>query len=223
MHAQYMSLTWFDGIQLLRGIGVTLSVTFLSIIFGTLLGSILGLIRCSRNKIISALPLIFIEPLRNSPLVVQLFMVYFGLPVVARIVLNPYPAAVITISLNTAAFFAVLVHSSIKAVPEMQWQAGYALGHDRMSTFIHIIARQAIRILVPGAITLYLGGGAYRPEGFDQDGRADNIAYHEPVYRAGHCFSTLLCYFRPAREACAKARGARGIYVLNGGDCDGND
>jgi len=125
--------------------------------FGTLLGSILGLIRCSRNKIISALPLIFIEPLRNSPLVVQLFMVYFGLPVVARIVLNPYPAAVITISLNTAAFFAVLLHSSIKAVPEMQWQAGFALGHDLISTFIYIIARQAVRILLPGAITLYLG------------------------------------------------------------------
>jgi len=152
-----MRLTWNDGIQLLRGIGVTLSVTFLSITFGTLLGTILGFVRCSRNKIISALPLIFIEPLRNSPLVVQLFMVYYGLPMVTRIILDAYPAAVLTISLNTAAFFAVLVHSSIKAVPEMQWQAGYALGHDRISTFIHIIARQAIRILVPGAITLYLG------------------------------------------------------------------
>ena len=157
MYEQYMRLTWNDGIQLLRGVGVTLSVTLVSIILGTILGTILGLVRCSRNRAVSALPLIFIEPLRNSPLVVQLFMIYYGLPMVTRIILDAYPAAVIALSLNTAAFFAVLVHSSVKAVPEMQWQAGYALGHDRASTFINIIARQAVRILVPQAITLYLG------------------------------------------------------------------
>ena len=157
MYEQYMKLTWNDGIQLLRGVGVTLSVTLVSILLGTILGAILGLIRCSRNRAISALPLIFIEPVRNSPLVVQLFMIYYGLPMVTRIILDAYPAAVIALSLNTAAFFAVLVHSSVKAVPEMQWQAGYALGHDRASTFMNIIARQAIRLLVPQAITLYLG------------------------------------------------------------------
>ena len=157
MFEQYMKLTWNDGIQFLRAIGVTLSVTLVSLALGTILGTILGLVRCARNKIISALPLICIEPLRNSPLAVQLFMIYFGLPMVTRIMLEPYPAAIIALSLNTAAFFAVLLHSSIKAVPEMQWQAGFALGHDRMSTFIHIIARQAVRILIPGAITLYLG------------------------------------------------------------------
>ena len=157
MFEQYMKLTWYDGLQLLRGIGVTLSVTLISIFLGTILGTVLGLVRCSRNKIISALPLIFIEPLRNSPLVVQLFMIFYGLPMVTRIMLNPYPAAIIALSLNTAAFFAVLVHNSVKAVPEMQWQAGFALGHDRASTFIHIIARQAVRLLVPQAITLYIG------------------------------------------------------------------
>jgi len=152
-----MRLTWNDGIQFLRAIGVTLSVTLVSIALGTILGTIRGLVRCSRNRAVSALPLIFIEPLRNSPLVVQLFMIYYGLPMVTRIILEPYPAAIIALSLNTAAFFAVLVHNSVKAVPEMQWQAGYALGHDRASTFIHIIARQAIRLLVPQAITLYIG------------------------------------------------------------------
>ena len=156
MFEQYMRLTWNDSFQFLRGIYVTLSVTLISITLGTLLGTVLGLIRCSRNRIISTLPLIFIEPLRNSPLVVQLFLVYYGLPMVTYIVLNPYPAAILTLSLNTAAFFAVLVHNSVKAVPLMQWEAGYALGHDRMSTFIHIIMRQAVRLLVPQAVTLYI-------------------------------------------------------------------
>ena len=156
MYEQYMQLTWNDGIQFLRGIYVTLSVTLISITIGTILGSILGLIRCSRNKIISVLPLILIEPLRNSPLVVQLFLVYYGLPMVSSIMLNPYPAGILTLSLNTAAFFAVQVHSSVRAVPAAQWEAGYALGHDRTSTFINIILRQAVRLLVPQAITLYI-------------------------------------------------------------------
>jgi len=157
MFEQYMRLTWNDGIQFLRGIYVTLSVTLVSITIGTVLGTILGLIRCSRNKIINTIPLIVIEPLRNSPLVVQLFLVYFGLPMVTRIMLNPYPAAIITLSLNTAVFFAVLVHNSVNAVPASQWEAGYALGHDRLSVFINIIMWQAIRLLVPQAITLYIG------------------------------------------------------------------
>ena len=157
MYEQYMQLTLNDAVQFLRAIGVTLSVTLISLVLGTILGAILGLIRCSRNKLVSALPLLLMEPLRNSPLVVQLFMIYYGLPMVARIILEPYPAAIIALSLNTAAFFAVLVHNSIKAVPEMQWQAGYALGHSRASTFIYIIARQALRLLVPQAITLYIG------------------------------------------------------------------
>jgi len=156
MYDKYMQLTWNDAIQFLRGIGVTLSITLISLIIGTIIGAILGLVRCSKNKVVSSLPLILIEPLRNSPLVVQLFLIFYGLPMVTRIILEPYPAAIITLSLNTAAFFAVLVHSSIKAVPEMQWQAGYALGHDLKSTFIYIIFRQSLRILVPQAITLYI-------------------------------------------------------------------
>ena len=154
---QYSQLSTGDIGSFAQAWLVTLSVTLLSLVLGTVLGTILGIIRCSKNKVVSALPLILIEPLRNSPLVVQLFLVYYGLPVVARIILNAYPAAVIALSLNTAAFFAVLVHNSIKAVPNAMWEAGYALGHSKVSTFIHIIARQAIRLLIPQAITLYIG------------------------------------------------------------------
>ena len=154
---QYAHFSTGDIGTFAQACAVTLSVTLLSLFLGTVLGTILGIIRCSKNKIISSLPLIFIEPLRNSPLVVQLFLVYYGLPVAAGILLDPYPAAIITLSLNTAAFFAVLVHNSIKAVPHAMWEAGYALGHSKVSTFIYIIARQAIRLLLPQAITLYIG------------------------------------------------------------------
>lgn len=70
--------------------------------------------------------------------------------------LDPFPAAILALSLNTAAFMAVLVHNSVSAIPQGQWEAGLALGHSRGSTFIHIILRQALRLLVPQAITLYI-------------------------------------------------------------------
>lgn len=154
---QYSGFAVNDLYLFLQAAGVTLKVTLLSLLLGTLLGIVLGIIRCSKNKLVRFLPLIVMEPLRNSPMVVQLFIVYYGLPVVAGILLDPFPAAVITLSLNTAAFFAVLVHNSITAIPQAQWEAGYALGHGKASTCIHIIARQALRLLIPQAITLYIG------------------------------------------------------------------
>lgn len=154
---QYSGFTVNDLYLFLQAAGVTLQVTLLSLLFGTLLGILLGMVRCSKNKIVRFLPLLVMEPLRNSPMVVQLFIVYYGLPVVFGILLDPLPAAVITLSLNTAAFFAVLVHNSISAIPNAQWEAGYALGHGKLSTFRHVITRQAFRLLIPQAITLYIG------------------------------------------------------------------
>lgn len=154
---QYSGFAVNDLYIFLQAAGVTLKVTLLSLLFGTILGIILGIIRCSKNKVIRFLPLILMEPLRNSPMVVQLFIVYYGLPVAAGILLDQYPAAIITLSLNTAAFFAVLVHNSISTLPKAQWEAGYALGHGKVSTFLHVICRQAFRLLLPQAITLYIG------------------------------------------------------------------
>lgn len=153
---EYSILTANDAMQFLRAAGVTLYITIISLIIGSILGIVLGMVRCSRNRVISVLPLILVEPLRNSPLVTQLFLVYYGLPMVSSIMLDAYPAAILTISLNTAAFMAVLVHNAIQAIPQGQWEAGLALGHSRTSTFIHIIARQAFRLLIPQAITLYI-------------------------------------------------------------------
>ena len=154
--AEQMQLTANDMLQFVDAVGVTLFVTIVSLFFGTIIGVILGVMRCSQNKVVRFAPLILIEPLRNSPLVVQLFLVYYGLPMVLHVILLDYFAAILTLSLNTAAFMAVNVQSAILAVPKGQWEAGLALGHSRTSTYIHIIARQAFRILLPQAITLYI-------------------------------------------------------------------
>ena len=154
---QYAHLSSGDVVTFLQACGVTLSITLISLLFGTILGIVLGIIRCSKNPVLRFLPLIIIEPFRNSPLVVQLFLVYYGLPMVNGILLGPYAAAVLTLSLNTSAFFAVLVHNSIIAIPQAQWEAAYALGHSKFTTFHQVIVPQAVRLLIPQAITLYIG------------------------------------------------------------------
>ncbi len=154
-YAAYAQLKPSDIQMIVKAAGVTLQVTLVSLAIGTAVGIILGLIRCSKNKVISAAPLLVMEPLRNSPLLVQLFLVYFGLPSIG-IRINAYTASILTLSLNTAAFFGVLVHSSIQAIPKAQWEAGYALGHSKSSVYVRIIARQAFRLLIPQAITLYI-------------------------------------------------------------------
>ena len=78
--ASYSRFQWSDMRMIFKAAGLTLEVTLISLAIGTAIGLILGLIRCSKNKVLNKLPLILIEPLRNSPLIVQLFLVYFGLP-----------------------------------------------------------------------------------------------------------------------------------------------
>lgn len=156
MFEQYLKLTPYDALFFLKATAMTLWITLISLIIGTLIGLLLGMIRCSKNKYLSALPLLYIEPLRNSPLITQLFLAYYGLPVVANIVLDAQTAAILTLSLNTGAFFAVLVHNAIKAIPHLQWEAGYALGHSRVSVFRYIVAPQVLRLLIPSTITLYI-------------------------------------------------------------------
>ena len=153
--ASYSRFKWSDMRMIFKAAGLTLEVTLISLAIGTVIGLILGLIRCSKNKVISKLPLIIMEPLRNSPLIVQLFLVYFGLPSMG-IRMKAMEAALLTLSLNTAAFFAVLVHSSITSLPKAQWEAGYALGFNKLQIYINIIAKQAFRLLIPQAITLYI-------------------------------------------------------------------
>ena len=157
MDPTLLNLTANDGLYFLRSTLLTLALTLSSVACGAIIGLILGLVRCSKNKVVSAAPLVVIEPLRNSPLVTQLFLLYFGLPMVSSIVLDPYASAFITLTLNTSAFMAVLVHSAIKSVPRAQWEAAYALGHGKVSTFVNVIARQALRVLIPPAITLFIG------------------------------------------------------------------
>ncbi len=151
-----LSLSLKDVPFLAGAVWTTVWVTGLSLLLGTILGFFLGLVSGLRMRFVNKLPLLFIEPLRNSPLLVQLFLVYFGIPMLTKHNPSQAGAAVFTLSLNTAAFIAVVVRASIEAIPKHQWESAYALGLGRTETFLSVIAPQALRIFLPPALGIYI-------------------------------------------------------------------
>jgi His/Glu/Gln/Arg/opine family amino acid ABC transporter permease subunit len=151
-----LELSWKDVYFLLAAVRTTVIATTASLFLGTILGFLLGLVATFRIPVINRLPYIFIEPLRNSPLVVQLFLLYYGVSMLTKVNFTAWQAAIITLGCNTAAFIAVVVRSSIEAIPRHQWESAYALGHSYVSAFVHIIFGQAFRIFIPPALNIYI-------------------------------------------------------------------
>jgi polar amino acid transport system permease protein len=134
--------------KLLDGLSITLFLTFLSLILGFLLGISLALGRIYTPKIISWLCIGYIEIIRGTPLLVQLFILYFGLPSVG-IRLTPIIAAVIGLSLNSGAYQAEYLRGSIQSIKSGQMIAARSLGMTKTQAVAHVILPQALRTSIP--------------------------------------------------------------------------
>ncbi|WP_026486432.1 amino acid ABC transporter permease [Caldanaerobius polysaccharolyticus] len=127
---------------------MTIELTVLSIIIGTILGLVLALMRISNNFIISRLSGLYIYIMRGTPLLLQLFAIYYGLPSLG-IKLNPFPAAVIGMSLNSAAYIAEIIRGGIQSIDKGQMEASKALGMTYFQAMKRVILPQAYRRLIP--------------------------------------------------------------------------
>ncbi|SHE89544.1 amino acid ABC transporter membrane protein, PAAT family (TC 3.A.1.3.-) [Caldanaerobius fijiensis DSM 17918] len=127
---------------------MTIELTILSIIFGTILGLILALMKISSNFIVSKIAGFYIYIMRGTPLLLQLFTIYYGLPSLG-IKLNPFPAAVIGMSLNSAAYVAEIIRGGIQSIDKGQMEAAKALGMTYLQAMKRIILPQAYRRLIP--------------------------------------------------------------------------
>jgi len=134
--------------KLLEGLSITLFLTFISLFFGFLLGICLVLGRIYTPKIISWLCIGYIEIIRGTPLLVQLFILYFGLPSVG-IRLTPIIAAVIGLSLNSGAYQAEYLRGSIQSIKSGQMIAARTLGMTKIQSIAHVILPQALRTSIP--------------------------------------------------------------------------
>ena len=133
---------------MLDGLYVTLLLTFISLAIGFILGILLALGRVYGKIIISGICAGYIEIIRGTPLLVQLFIIYFGMPKIG-ISLEPITAALIGLSLNSAAYQAEYLRGSIQSIESGQMVAARTLGMTKLKSIRNIILPQALRISIP--------------------------------------------------------------------------
>jgi polar amino acid transport system permease protein len=135
--------------SLLTGLEVTVALTVLSMAFGLVVGLVLATIRLEpRIKWLYIPATVYIELIRGTPLILQLFFAYFALPAIG-IRLDPFLAGVLALGMNYSAYLSEVFRASIKAVPPGQWEAASSLGMPWVLVMWRIILPQAGRIALP--------------------------------------------------------------------------
>ena len=136
-------------------IKVTLPLTAISFSLGLLIAVLTAIVRIANIKILKQLSEFYIWIFRGTPLLVQLFIVYFGLPIVG-VTLDVWSAAIITFSLNIGAYASEAVRAAVLSVPKGQWEAATALGMSYSQILRRIIAPQAARISLPPLSNIFI-------------------------------------------------------------------
>jgi len=135
--------------QLVAGAEVTIIITLLGLVGGTALGTIAGLMRAYGGVLLNAVAFVYIEIIRGTPIVVQVMFLYFALPVLADIRIDPFLAAVLAIILNAGAYIAEIVRGAFLSVNKGLSEAGYALGLPTWKVLTYIVGPVAFRRLIP--------------------------------------------------------------------------
>lgn len=131
-----------------QGAGYTISLSFFSVILGVLLGSGLAIAKMSSKKVLSKAANAYIQVIRGTPLMVQLFIIYYGLYTL-NIELPDFASGVITISLNSAAYIAEIIRAGIQAVDKGQMEAARSIGMNQSLAMRRIIYPQALKNILP--------------------------------------------------------------------------
>ena len=145
---------------LAAGFKYTIPLAIISFFFGLIIALVTALIRLSRQRgafmILKWIASFYVWLFRSTPLLVQLFIVFFGLPYLRikgvlphGIKLEPCTAGIITFSLNTGAYASETIRAAISSVPTGQWEAGAAIGMTRLQILWRIILPQALRVALP--------------------------------------------------------------------------
>jgi polar amino acid transport system permease protein len=133
---------------LLVGAMTTIELTIVSMALALVAGLALALMRLSRSPLLRSLSGAYIEIIRGTPLLVQLFIIYYGLPQYG-IRLEAFTAGVIGLSINYSAYLAEVYRAGILAIDKGQWEAGGSIGLSRAALLQHVIIPQAARIVLP--------------------------------------------------------------------------
>jgi len=141
---------------LIPGITYTIPLTLVSFTFGLILAITAALIQVSNVRILTPIVKFYVWVIRGTPLLVQIFIIFYGLPSVG-IVLNALPAAIIAFSLNVGAYASETLRAAILSVPIGQIEAGHSLGMNYFQVLRRITLPQAFKVSVPPLFNSFIG------------------------------------------------------------------
>lgn len=198
---------------LLRGALITLQLTAVSVSFGLVGGVLLGIARLSPLKPISIATRVYIDFFRGTPLLVQIFMIYFGLPALvsslgASFSFNRFVAAILALSLNSAAYLAEIVRAGIQSIEMGQREAAESLGLDPVQSMRYIIFPQAFRRMIPPLgnefITLLKDTSLVAVIGYEELFRRGQLIVAQN-YRAFEIYITVALVYLLLNTLCSQA------------------
>ena len=148
-------VVWARWPELLMGLGGTLFLALSGMILALIIGVLGVAIRRSGSRIGSALVIAFVELIRNTPFLVQIFFIFFALPL-AGVRLNPTVTAIIALGLNGGAYAIEIIRGGVESIPKGQTEAGLALGLRPAQVFRRIILTPALRAVFPSLVSQFI-------------------------------------------------------------------
>ena len=141
--------------MLIHGIVMTVSISAQAFLLGFLISSLLTFLRFFESSYINVFVKLYIDVFRGTPLLVQLLLIYFGLPSIG-IKLDAYTSAVLAIGLNSGAYQAEIIRVAVKGIPEEQILVAKSMGLSNIQIYTHVLLPQAIRSTIPGLVNEYV-------------------------------------------------------------------
>ncbi|MGW8427528.1 amino acid ABC transporter permease [Peribacillus simplex] len=134
---------------LLKGLQVTLYIFVIAIILGFLIGLVVALLRLAPIKILNWIAKVYVDAIRGTPFIVQLFFIYFGVNSLNLISLDSTTAGIITVAINAGAYFAEIIRAGIQSIDKGQTEAARSIGFTGAQTMRYVVLPQAFRRMLP--------------------------------------------------------------------------
>ncbi len=153
-----IDVIWSTMPFLLEGLWMTFKISIITIFFGSLLGSAIGLLRTMNILAVNLILGAYIHTLRGTPFLIHLYVVYFILPTtgISWLQLEAFPAAIIALSMYTSTYVAEIVRAAIQAVPRGQSEAARSVGMTALQTMWYVVLPQAAKLMIPPMGGIYV-------------------------------------------------------------------
>ena len=133
----------------LSGLWGTLWISAVTVLFGALLGMLVALMRMSKSKILHLISDVYVEVLRGTPILLQLYFFWIGLPKLMPFELSDTQCIVVALVINASAYISEIIRAGIGAVDKGQWEAARSIGLSEVHVMTHVILPQAVKNILP--------------------------------------------------------------------------